>query len=90
MEEVLPYAVSRKKPETHVSIADIASVRHKSATRERDNDNNAASFTRSFSRRFIESFLSWKLSIKLLKLFQVQINFARKMKMIRKKYIQHL
>ena len=54
MEEVQRYVVSRKRLETHVSIVDIASVRHRSAAREEDNDIDEASFTRSFSRMFTE------------------------------------
>ena len=34
--EMLPHVVSRKRPGTHVSIAAIASVRHKFATKEED------------------------------------------------------
>ena len=46
--------VSRETLETRVSIVDIASVRHRSAAREEDNDIDEASFTRSFSRMFTE------------------------------------
>ena len=68
MEEVQPYVVSQERLETHVSIVDIASVRHRSATREEDKDFDKASFTRCNPRMFTEKLLSWKLSIRLFNL----------------------
>ena len=52
---MLPHVVSRKRPGTHVSIAGIASVRHRFATKEEDS-NIAASATRSYKNMYIDKF----------------------------------
>ena len=62
---MLPHVVSRKRPGTHVSIAGIASVRHRFATKEEDN-NIVASATRSYKICILTNLLSFKVSSRLL------------------------